>query len=497
MKKIIKRGMPLIIACLILVGVPLTSYEEVKASGVEEYLYYTYWDLMTSIFAAQGYDMQVKDSVVNTHGVTGKQVWHNFTTWVKTNAKKVYDEAVALPKIVTAEGIKMSQDLWDAFKEYASYCSSSSSSYKSFSSANDLKSFLKSVIGAPVGYYGGTQFNRILSGEEELYIVVFTYNSRDIFEIFGLPSGYDFLSFNWSYYGTTLNVSSNNGSLSSYRFAPLELMYVGTSDVRSWDYTDMSWTFGDAYSDVSYKFLVKANSLVSPDDSYILVNQGACPAEVPDVSPWIKNPTIPDEWRIVQPGEVPEKDPDNNPEKVPVIIPFKPPKPQKPEKPDSTEETNPDKDKDKDKKKKPAVNPIINPQTGNVIDPETGLDIDPDTGKLIDPDTGKLIDPDDGGSGGGGGGGIADKLGKYGDITKLFPFCIPFDIVNLIKGMSAEKAPPIFHFKYYFKSINYTFKVDVDLSQYAKYIKLFRYGMQIFYILALMFMTIRISKLFS
>lgn len=226
------------------------------------------------------------------------------------------------------------------------------------------------------------------------------------------------------------------------------------------------------------------------------VSAGACPKEVPDVQPWIKSPDIPDEFRIVKPGEAPgqKPDPDEHPDWLPGIIPFKPKTPQKPDGTEDPEKPKPD--KDKDKKKKPAWNPIINPQTGNVIDPETGLDIDPETGKLIDPETGKLIDPDDAGSGGGGGGGIADKLGKYGDITKLFPFCIPFDIVNLIKGMSAEKAPPVFHFKYYFKSINYTFKVDVDLSKYAKYIKLFRYGMQIFYILALMFMTIRISKLF-
>lgn len=490
MKKIIKRGLPLFLACLILVGVPLTSYENVKASGVEEYLYYTYWDLMTSIFAAQGYDMQVKDSVVNTHGVTGKQVWHNFTTWVKTNAKKVYDEAVALPKIVTAEGIKMSQDLWDAFREYAESLISVQNNKVSTTNAlpygfypviKMCRSVYQSEADATTGVFS------ILSSTSNLH---FVYCQKD-------SSTYIFYCYSSErfsvdcYSEDQMYCGSNVLKAGNYYFSEL-YAFSKVVDPSFFEYINCSIT--------SYLYSldkVPTVDVVQDSDIYSIVSQGACPAEVPDVSPWIKNPTIPDEWRIVQPGEVPEKDPDNNPEKVPVIIPFKPPKPQKPEKPDSTEETNPDKDKDKDKKKKPAVNPIINPQTGNVIDPETGLDIDPDTGKLIDPDTGKLIDPDDGGSGGGGGGGIADKLGKYGDITKLFPFCIPFDIVNLIKGMSAEKAPPVFHFKYYFKSINYTFKVDVDLSKYAKYIKLFRYGMQIFYILALMFMTIRISKLFS
>lgn len=51
MKRIRKRVIPLFVALLILVGVPLSSYEEVKATGVEEYLYYTYWDLMNSLWS--------------------------------------------------------------------------------------------------------------------------------------------------------------------------------------------------------------------------------------------------------------------------------------------------------------------------------------------------------------------------------------------------------------------------------------------------------------
>lgn len=42
------------------------------------------------------------------------------------------------------------------------------------------------------------------------------------------------------------------------------------------------------------------------------VSAGACPKEVPDVQPWIKSPAIPDEWRIIKPGENPKKDPDEN-----------------------------------------------------------------------------------------------------------------------------------------------------------------------------------------
>ena len=70
-------------------------------------------------------------------------------------------------------------------------------------------------------------------------------------------------------------------------------------------------------------------------------------------------------------------------------------------------------------------------------------------------------------------------------------------MVELIRGMSADRKPPHFVFKHRFDKINYTFKVDVDLSDYDKYIKLFRYGMQVLYVLALMFLTARISNYFS
>lgn len=492
MKKIFKRGVPLFMALLVLLGVTFTSFESVNATGAEEFLYYTYWDLMTSVFAAQGYDMQIKDGVVNDHGVTGKQVWNNFKTWVKTNVKAVYDEVTLLPKAVTAEGIKMSQELWDAFRDYAAYCSSGSSNLYIQNQHFEMRDILNSVTGMDIP----DDHTYAIDTKTSAWLICVTYNKYNGYPTYYLVGA----SRSWgtlgdayidSYGDLCLFCSSANVSATGIRFS------VSDSGKFLESYEQYNTTFSNLSNQTVKTLWRDGVTIDSNSDIYSIVSQGACPAEVPDVTPWIKNPTIPDEWRIVQPGEDPKKDPDSNPEKLPVIIPFKPPKPEDPKKPDSTEDTNPDKDKDKDKEKKPAVNPIINPATGNVIDPETGLDIDPNTGKLIDPDTGKLIDPDDGGSGGGGGGGIADKLGKYGDITKLFPFCIPFDIVNLIKGMSAEKAPPVFHFKYYFKSINYTFKVDVDLSQYAKYIKLFRYGMQIFYILALMFMTIRISKLFS
>lgn len=62
--------------------------------------------------------------------------------------------------------------------------------------------------------------------------------------------------------------------------------------------------------------------------------------------------------------------------------------------------------------------------------------------------------------------------------------------------MKADKSPPVFHFEFYFKTIDYNFVVDVDLTDYEKYIQIFRFGMQIFWIIALMFLTVKVSNLF-
>ena len=484
MMRFFKRFVLILLSSFIVCGVIFSSYDTAKATGMEEYLYVTYWDMMNTLYAMCGYDMSVSDTQINTHGVTGKQAWNNFTSFVGNTAKvhwKLYSDAGKaavnelknLVNTATEKGISMSQDLFDMLKDVFGYQAKYSNQRNQFDCSSKAKvyDFLVSTLGC-ANYKNLDYLDSVASK---------IYADHSLLSVFVESSGYAYV---------LLDIPENTyfgSGATDYYTAPLVYLDSGVEKVlycdsvtvnpSSCEILERKNNLGVRCNAGAY-WLVKNGVFTGADVVSAQVSAGACPKEVPDVQPWIKSPAIPDEWRIIKPGENPKKDPD--------------------EKPDGTEDPEkPKPDKDKDKKKKPAWNPIINPQTGNVIDPETGLDIDPETGKLIDPETGKLIDPDDGGSGGGGGGGIADKLGKYGDITKLFPFCIPFDIVNLIKGMSAEKAPPVFHFKYYFKSINYTFKVDVDLSKYAKYIKLFRYGMQIFYILALMFMTIRISKLFS
>lgn len=477
MKRIRKKVIPLFVALLILVGVPLTSYEEVKATGVEEYLYYTYWDLMNSLYYMTGYDMKISESEIKNHGVSGKQTWKNFTSFVDNTAKihwKLYSDAGSsaikelknLVNTVTEKGISISQNLYDMLKDVFRYQveTSSSGNYSEIESFEAAAAIIAAVCGTSAkdvpeyGWFGNGNMLDIFTDGKVIYITEFD-RAVDLGDlVFKYSDG--------TQSGATYGIKFSDG-----------LYYSGEK----------------IYSLSSYSWIVHNGNFVVPNDVIgAQVSAGACPKEVPDVSPWIKHTDVPDEWRIVKPDEIPDPD-DNDGDALPVVIPIHPAKPDKPLETETEESTEkPDKDKSKD----PSV--IINPSTGNQIDPNTGLDIDPDTGYLIDPDTGDLINPNTGKK--------VDKnkiknrvknlpsiASGAGNITKYFPFCIPWDIVALIKTMNAQKSPPVFHFEHYFKAINYNFVIDVNLEDYWKYIKIFRWGLTIFFIIGLFFLTDKLT----
>lgn len=490
MKRIRKKVIPLFVALLILVGIPLTSYEEVKATGVEEYLYYTYWDLMNSLYAMTGYDMKISESEIKNHGVSGKQAWKNFTTFVDNTAKihwKLYSDAGSsamkelknLVNTVTQKGISISQDLYDMLKDVFGYQVKYANNQNQFNctSVESVGNMIHSLTG---GYLDDMRLNACVN-DGYLLNIVFSEGSYNIFVVNPsegqVSTCYDSeIDVNWLY------ITDPSGRIEKFS--------TGGSIVRNGK-TSYDMSISGFASNLTW--VIKNGAFTGVDVISAQVSTGACPQEVPDVSPWIKHTDVPDEWRIVKPDEVPDPDDDNDGDALPVVIPIHPAKPDKPSETETEESTEkPDKDKSKD----PSV--IINPSTGNQIDPNTGLDIDPDTGYLIDPDTGDLIDPNTGKK--------VDKnkiknrvknlpsiASGAGNITKYFPFCIPWDMIALIKSMNAPKKAPVFHFEYTFKTLNYTFIVDVDLSDYWKYIKIFRWGMTIFFVIGLFFVTVKFT----
>lgn len=80
------------------------------------------------------------------------------------------------------------------------------------------------------------------------------------------------------------------------------------------------------------------------------------------------------------------------------------------------------------------------------------------------------------------------------DLTKKFPFSIPFDIVRAFKKLSASSLPPDLNFEYYFAPINYTFKVDINLEQYKTVLEVFRIGETILFVIGLGMVTGKLTK---
>ena len=494
MKRIRKKVIPLFMVLLILVGVPLSSYEEVKATGVEEYLYYTYWDLMNSLYAMTGYDMKISENEIKNHGVSGKQAWKNFTTFVDNTAKihwKLYSDAgsAAMKELkdlvgtVTEKGIAISQNLFDMLKEVFNY--QTSTEYASVPAGNQFDdstcagyvAVIASICGTSVdsvpnyGFIPGYYLNIVSKSDGRIFIFSGSYRIISLRNGGTMDGGYDVINSDG-----TRGIAGGYGNELCFSDGSYSREFFNATRTDSWIMKNGIFTSADGIAVIGAQ-----------------VSAGACPKEVPDVSPWIKHTDVPDEWRIVKPDEVPDPDDDNDGDALPVVIPIHPAKPDKPSETETEESTEkPDKDKSKD----PSV--IINPSTGNQIDPNTGLDIDPDTGYLIDPDTGDLIDPNTGKK--------VDKnkiknrvknlpsiASGAGNITKYFPFCIPWDMIALIKSMNASKKAPVFHFEHYFEAINYNFVIDVNLEDYWKYIKIFRWGMTIFFVIGLFFVTVKFT----
>lgn len=493
--------MPVMLATAIIGGVIFGTYLRATATGVEE-LYYTYWDLVSSIFAAEGYDMSIKngnEKISTPDRVTGRQLWNNIKTWVKLktqDAKEVFDEFVALPKFVTAEGITMSKELYELLGDYCAEYSYSSTYENNFdcSSVKAVNDYIKSLTGG--GYLDSGRAQQLVDGEALLNIIYDPYYSR--YSAFALNKsigivddfrvdriGEDFYSCIVKFPSGEKKFYTVYGSSIKNGKTLLDVSVYTCSPGFTWIVKN-----GTVAADVIDK-VKDAVDLKNAPDQKVDDNIWGKEGNEKGVLPWWYYPDLLDRSmrnQAVDQEQLPDGDPDDgddNKDKsgkswkdiLPALIPWVPTVVN----PTETE-TDSEKDNKKDTESDSKKNPMINPDTGRYIDPDTGYDIDPDTGKLIDPDTGELIEPD-----------IPATAGKAGNWKRLFPFCIPWDMMELIKSLKADKKAPVFEFKYTFKAVNYTWVVRVDMSDYWKYIKIFRWGMTIFFIIGLFFLTVKFT----
>lgn len=491
---------PVVLSVAIIGAVVFGSYDTARATGMEEFFYYTYFDLISGLFAETGQQFSLKDEFyTKPDRVSGKQVWNNFCTWVENKAKTlalpvevvnktVFDEFKDLPNKVTSAGVTMSEKLSELLaKVLPTFASDTDKPVNQFDTSS-----VKSV------------YNQLL---------LLTDASSDFEDIDYLESVAQSV-----FSGSVLNIAIDSAGRyivfcdsSNLYLSKTGYIYVldskgnevlpGFSQVWVQPYSKSCHKYSGCIYGVT-SWIVKGGAFVGADGASL--NNYAKVKTVDDNTVYVPGVGYKTNWDILKDilddrittdaeeeawnsrynfdkdnkDDKEKKKKDNEKDKLPVAIPIVFPN----KKPDSTE-----KDTEKDTEsgvpgKDPSKNPMINPDTGRYIDPDTGYDIDPDTGKLIDPDTGELIDPNIPS--------IADKAGNW---KRLFPFCIPWDMMELVKTLKADKKAPRFTFKYTFEKINYTWVVDVNMADYWKYIKIFRWGMTIFFIIGLFFLTAKIT----
>ena len=91
-----------------------------------------------------------------------------------------------------------------------------------------------------------------------------------------------------------------------------------------------------------------------------------------------------------------------------------------------------------------------------------------------------------------------DPKNYTADLKKIFPFCIPFDLIHLIQAFEAEPEAPVFEFPFDLelenpwtgkKILDYHHVFKLDMSDYEPVIRIFRIFEIIFFIIGLLMIT--------
>lgn len=130
----------------------------------------------------------------------------------------------------------------------------------------------------------------------------------------------------------------------------------------------------------------------------------------------------------------------------------------------------------------PNPNPNPNPNPDPNPDPNSDPNPDPELTPKPDEDNSNDIDPKN----------------YTTDLKKIFPFCIPFDLVHLIQAFETEPEAPVFEFPFDLelenpwtgkKILDYHHVFKLDMSDYEPVIKIFRIFEIIFFIIGLLMIT--------
>ena len=150
---------------------------------------------------------------------------------------------------------------------------------------------------------------------------------------------------------------------------------------------------------------------------------------------------------------------------------------------------NPGGGTDPDPNPTPSTTPAVNPDPGGGTDPDPNPDPNPNPDPdNPDPDNPDNPDPTP-----------EQEASPYkADLREVFPFCIPFDLIHLLKVFEADAEAPVFEFPLDIeldnpwtgeKVVDYHHTFKLDMSDYEPVVKILRIFQVVFFIIALMLIT--------
>ena len=448
---------------------------------------YSYYDWLYSVAKSQGYEMKWIDPEHCDYPATSKALALTFqyidhklglygpldnydpVENLKVNLEDIGWYFKSRISRMTEEGIYLTSEAWDAFKQFFSDVANDEPISNSYS--RDFSSFsqyVNDVLGYDANLEYNSRYDKFLKSDH-MAIVRLSY-SGGFFDYVVTPK------YSYSFTGWHYVVSDN------YIFVSCsdqeDMLYDGFQFFNKqmnvpW-FTNGSLLFQQkANKDEKIEILAtdfkkNAGTVSSVYSPYIRYTPtGTAPAQVPDIIPWSTFPdheVIDDDTKIYIPVESPDVETPTETPEAPTETPEQP------------TETPGDSDDGDDISNLVPIFPDID------IDPNIHLpddwinppdiDLDPD----VDVDT-----PSPGG-----------KIPHLQKLKEKFPFCIPFDLVLLFKMLNKKPKAPKWEFKHDFQigdSKPYTWEVVVDMAEYDKYVQIFREGFFLLFLVGLFFVT--------
>lgn len=474
----------------------------IRATELDDVFYATYWDLFNSIASEMGYSMsEIKEddnvsrpdvmdranvsflkfmdwlgqSPSINHSGGGHDIEDDSSgdhsgggTSIREDTEVYIEEAKNLMQNATTKGIKMSQGLWDAFKQFFSDVANDEECYIPFISSD---SYTEEQLCDYVYKVTGKNLNSVDSRLLQKNICIYStfYNGSTHIKLCAAKSTSGSWHFNYNNFGEKML-----GFKSSYDLDLADKGFYIT------DLDEYGCFEGIPCADTEYQFKILAVDWLIPSSVCKVYSPflnytptGTAPAQVPDIIPWstFDHEVTDDDTKIYIPVESPDEETPTETPEDPTETPEQPT-----ETPEEPTETPGDSDDGDDISNLVPIFPDID------IDPNIHLpddwinppdiDLDPD----VDVDT-----PSPGG-----------KIPHLQKLKEKFPFCIPFDLVLLFKMLNKKPKAPKWEFKHDFQigdTKPYTWEVVVDMADYDKYVQIFREGFFLLFLVGLFFVT--------